>query len=287
MSQGRIRKHHFVPKILQKAFRFEGDRVWYTERQPAGRYKRPEQRNIEKTFRLEDFYTIDVNGEQSDIVEKNFYGSIDDYLGKVLPSVFSAFDEGATPTFEGEALNSLRKVVLELIKRTPHFTKNYDDASIGREIVAKEIAHYELHDPENPQLNRARADLQDHEVLLKLGRTVRVTSVTKEMKNANSLLEEFDVRWAITDGRCAFILSELIAYRIGNGEPNGLKFPNAEIWMPISPRIALVLVRDPHKRIPLRCMENARHVREINEYAAANSNRIASHSERLLLSLTR
>ena len=205
----------------------------------------------------------------------------------MLPSIFSAFEEGATPTFEGEALISLRKVVLELIKRTPHFSKQYDDVSIGREIVTKEIAHYELHDPENPMLKRARADLQNQEVLLKLGRTVRVKSITQEMRNANSILEEFDARWAITDEKCSFVLSELIAYRIGNGEPNGLKFPNAEIWMPISPKIALVLVRDPHRRIPLRSIENPKHVREINEYAIANSNRIASHSERLLLSLTR
>ena len=86
MSGGRIRNHHFVPKILQKAFRFEGERVWYAERQPGGRYTRPEQRNIEKTFRLKDFYTIEINGEQSDIVERSFYGSIDDDLPPGRPS---------------------------------------------------------------------------------------------------------------------------------------------------------------------------------------------------------
>jgi hypothetical protein len=190
------------------------------------------------------------------------------------------------PTFSGEPLSSIRKVVFELIKRTPSFSKSYDDVVIGREIVEKEIAHYELNEPGNPNLGKARVDLESDEALKKLGRTVRVTAIVERMPLMQAALEEFEVRWAVSEGRSSFVLSDLIAYRIGNGGSNGLINPNAEIWMPISPKIALVLLRDPMRKIPYRVTETTKHIREINEYAAANSNKIASHSERLLLSLT-
>lgn len=285
MSQKRIQNHHYVPKVLQKAFRYDGDRIWYSSRQVGGRFGKPAERNIEKTFRIKDLYTIELNGVQSDIIERQFYGTIDDYLGRMLPSVFNAFSEGRLPTFSGEPLRGLKKVVFELIKRTPHFTKGYDDASIGRDVIEKEIAYYELHDPENPQLKRARIDLEQDGMLKRLGRTVRVRALTMEMRDAHTVLEEFEVRWAVSEGNSSFVLSDLIAYRIGNCGSNGLINPNAEIWMPISPKIALVLVRDPNKNIPLRSPESARHIRAINEYAAVNSIKIASHSEKLLLSL--
>lgn len=286
VRQPRIKNHHVVPKVLQKAFRFEGDRLWYSERDNSGVFSQPVERNIEKAFRIKDYYTVEVNGELSDVVERQFYGRIDDYLGRVLPSIFSAFERGDIPTFSGEALASLQKVVFEMIKRTPQFVKSYNDEVIGREIIEKELARYNAEGKMGPERDRALRDLDDMAVLKSLGRSVRVKAVTREMRRAQDVLADFEVRWAISDARHSFILSDMIAYRIGNGGSNGLSNPDAEIWMPISPKLALVFMRDPEKKVPPKVVESQGHVRAVNEYAVANSDRIASHSERLLKSLT-
>ena len=98
-------------------------------------------------------------------------------------------------------------------------------------------------------------------------------------------LREFQVRWATSEGRHSFVLSSLIAYRIGNGGPNGVSNPNMEIWIPVSPKIAMVLVRDEEGRIPSRNSLDRDKVREVNEYAMRKSRQLASHSEALLVSL--
>lgn len=284
MSQKRIKNHHYVPKVLQKAFRCEDDRIWYCER-IQGRFNAPAQRNIETTFREKNLYTVVVNGVQSDIVERKFYGNLDNYLGIILPKILEPVQNGQAPQFSDGALDSVRLAVFELMKRTPHFTRAYDDISIGREVIEKEIEHYLKNDRDDPELIRARNDLLKLEVLKSVGRTVRVKAVTTEMHSAHEVLKDFQVRWAVSHGKASFILSDLISYRIGNGGSNGLANPNAEIWMPISPKVSLILVRDEHNKIPLISVETVEHIRAVNEYAVANSNRIGAHSERLLKSL--
>jgi len=61
--------------------------------------------------------------------------------------------------------------------------------------------------------------------------------------------------------------------------------PKMEMWMPISPKVAIVLVRDKEQKIPLRVVDCPDHIRKVNEYAMRKSIYIASHSEKLLKSL--
>jgi hypothetical protein len=285
VSDKRIKKHHFVPKVLQKAFRAEGDHIWYSSRGSDGRFGDVEDRNIESTFRVKDLYTVlDDDDILSDEIEREFYGRIDDYLGRMLPKVLDGLDSGKVPTFSSEALISLRLIVFEMIKRTPDFTNKYDDVEIGKDFVEDMLESFK----ENPDPERQSAfenALSNQTKLKQLGRTIKVRGVILNSDMVSDAMAEFVPRWAVIEGKQSFILSSMIAYRIGNGGHNGLANPNMEIWMPIAPKYAIVLLQDPEGKIPHRVDEPRDHVRQVNEFAVRSSRYVASHSSKLLRSL--
>ena len=100
----RSKNHHYVPKVLQRQFLAEGERVWYSKRGEDGKYCAPYLKNIKKAFVGRDYYTVFDGCEYSDIVETAFYGRIDDYLGRILPKVINHLENGIIPIFENLSL---------------------------------------------------------------------------------------------------------------------------------------------------------------------------------------
>ncbi|MEC7764141.1 MAG: DUF4238 domain-containing protein [Pseudomonadota bacterium] len=283
----RSKRHHFVPKVLQKAFCADGDRIWYAARDATGRYSRPELRNTEKTFWERNLYTVLEDGLPSDIIEKRYFGTLDDYLGKIIPDITKHFANREAPLLTGDDLNGFREAMFVMATRTPDFISSDDDLVTGRELVQGVLSETQGN-PElenTPELRKLTRELTDDAILRAYGRNIRVRALVKPNPKIIATLKEFSLRWSIAPERHSYILSSLIAYRIGNGGSNGLGSPSMEMWMPISPKIAAVLVRDPENKIPLAVRDQRDHVREINEFAARKSRQIASDSEKLLTSL--
>ena len=289
MSGKRSRKHHYVPMALQRHFSENKKNIWYSEIDEYGEYLDPKYRNIESTFRGFDFYTVlDKEGNPTDLVEKQFYGAIDDYLGALLKEIHAGFDSGDTPVFEGEQLISLHHLVLNLASRTPYMSdgKVFDDIEIGRTFAQDVLAALELRAPDHPEIGRFQSMLRDQRLLNLHGKDIRVRGQALPKNGAIEALSDFVVRWAISCGKHSFVLQGSVIYRIGNGGPNGLSNPNCEWWMPISPKRALILVRDPGNRFPLVYKISRDHIREINESSVHNRRELASPSRELLKSIT-
>lgn len=282
----RSKDHHIVPKALRKQFATEGEKIWYSERGDDGSFSAPELRNIKSTFWRRNYYTVLDQGAPSDVVERKFYGSLDDYLGKVIPDVLAAFERGEVPVFSGEALDTIRLAALEMMKRTPDFHQSKSDEEIGIEFVKTMLAKLD-HDASDARRQELLSILSDSQKLVALGRDIRVRGTIRPMERVIEALDDFTVRWAKCETKHSFLLSSLIGYRIGNGGSNGFANPDMEFWMPISPKVALVLLRDPGSSVPHVTIERPSHVREVNEFAARNSAQIASHSQLLLESITR
>lgn len=231
------------------------------------------------------YYIVMSDGTPSDVVEREFYGAIDNYLGHLLQGIFDVFEQGGTPTFSGDSLHALRLFFYETIKRSPEFTKHHDDLLAGKEFVSKIL------NTPNERLDPAlRSDLENQlrneKALKDYGRDIRVRATIRQSDKIEKALEGFQARWAISKTHHSFVLSSMIAHRIGNGEPNGLKNPKMEMWMPITPKRALVLLKDPENKIPLVAVESPEHIREINEFAARHCRSIGSHSQKLIESIT-
>lgn len=284
MTGKRTKKHHFVPKCLQRPFCVSGEHIWYSERDENGRFVRVQDRNIESTFRKKDYYTVlDENDLPSDIVECEFYGKIDNFLGELVPKILESIDSKKAPVFSEQNLKDIRKLIFELVKRTPEYTKDFDDLELGRELVLQMLSHLES-TPDPKRFEEYQRINEDETVLRRHGRDIRVRGVIEPSILVEKELEQFVPRFAIIEGAHSFILSSQIAYQIGE---SGIWNPKCEIWMPISPKVAIILLRDPRQKIALIVRESRNHVREINEFAVRESYCVASHSNKLLNSLNR
>ncbi|MEE9347028.1 MAG: DUF4238 domain-containing protein [Robiginitomaculum sp.] len=286
LMDNRAKKHHIVPQVLQKQFAIQGDqqRIWRTKREACSRsFQSLGRKRIAKTFVINDYYTVLENDQRSDLIEREFYAKIDDFLGRILPEIIQILNSGSIPEFSPESLDAIREVTMHMAKRTPDF-EEHDDIALGRELV--ETTLQDLSD-QIPLARRKQleADLTDDVRLRDKGRDIRVTARIENSQRVNEALSQLVPRWAISETKHSFILASRMVYRIGNGGPNGLSNPKMEMWMPITPKIALVLVRDPGNRIPHRVVDTPDHIRRINEYAVRNSFEVASHSEALLKSL--
>lgn len=285
MSQKRAKIHHYLPKAIQKYFASEAQQIWYSERKDDGTFSTPELRTIRSTFKERDYYSVYESGQLSDRIEREFYGAIDDFLGKFLENVHALLDQGKTPTLSDEALDSIQKVAYHLLVRTPDFAKKYDDYETGREILERTIVDAIAAGVQADEIAKVSTELKDAAHVRNLGRTVRVKAQAKPTELILESLKNLDVRFAICEGKHSFILPSSGGYRVGNGGPNGLVNPNMEIWLPISPKRALVLLQDPKGRIPILVRENRDHIRKVNLFGVENSGQVASHSEKLLKSL--
>lgn len=282
----RAKNHHIVPKVLQKQFAIEKDcqKIWRAKRDAGGFYTAPETKKISKAFVKRDYNTILVSGQRSDRVEREFYGKLDDFLGQIIPEFVKIFEQGHVPNFSQRSLASIRSCVTQMARRTPDFIEDHDDVETGRQLIASVLKALP-EDASPDERKKLESDLANVELLRDKGRHIRVTATLKESPRVKSLLTEFSPRWAICEGKHSFILSSLMVYRIGNGGPNGLVNPKMEMWMPVSPKVSLVLLRDPNNRIPIRNILSPAKIREINDFAVKHSYEVGSHSERLLNSL--
>ncbi|PVB63432.1 DUF4238 domain-containing protein [Labrenzia sp. 011] len=284
----RAKNHHIVPEVLQRQFAIADDpkRIWRAKRHMNGNYRKLERKLINKSFVIRDYYTILENDERSDRVERDYYGMIDNFLGQWLPEVIGIFQEGKIPSFNPKNLDDTRKVVMAMLKRTPDFIKDLDDFAVGRDLV-ETCLREAPEDTSASQREIWEAELADEQRLRDIGRHIRVAASLKNSQRIEEALAERSPRWAISETKHSYVLSSMMAYRIGNGGPNGLSNPEMEIWMPITPKIAFVLVRDPDNTIPMIVKDEPEHIRQINEYAMNNCFELASHSELLLKSLLR
>ena len=281
----RSKKHHIVPKVLQKYFASQEGYIWYSERGPDNRFEAPYLQKIDKAFVMNNYYTVGSGNKLSDIVERKFYGNIDNYLGGMLPKVVAAFAENEIPTFEGEALVELRHVVFEMIKRTPEFIKSNDDTEIGKSVLESRFKALN-ENTDHDRISKLNAILgKNPNFVRETERDIRVRATINRSKKVEAALKSLSVRWATCDSRHSFILTSMMVYRTGNGGANGIANPNFEIWMPLSPKVALVLLRDDQNLIPIKNTDGRDHIREVNLFAAANSRQIASHSKELIESI--
>lgn len=287
MRVERSKNHHYVPQVLQRRFMGNQTRLWYSKKTVDDLFCQPECRNPKSIFKKRNYYsTLAKNDQLSDDIERGFYGPLDDYVAKLLFEISQTFSNGSIPTFRGEALETVRLAMFEMLKRTPDFPKDHDDFEVGRNLVAGILSDPKetLEELDRKELER---QLEDQNLLTSIGRDIRVRATLRVSEKISDALENFQVRWYRCKPRYPLILSSSMVYRIGNGGVNGLVNPQFEMWMPVSPTHALVLARDPDNKIPLVVDGSRGHVREINLHAAQISREIASPSKSAISEVVR
>lgn len=282
----RARKHHIVPQTMQKHFCDDNGQIWFSEKDSHGSFQKPDQRTPKGAFWQRDYYTVIINGQRSDEIEREFYGSLDNLMGDIIPKFLERLERREAPAMEPALEESMKLAVFHMLLRSPDFV-DHDDLALGHDYLDSLIAEYARFPDLKADLDRVRSEKEDDSIVRSYGRSIRVQGTIGDHTRSKRELMKRKFKWVIAPSRHSFILANQIGYRIGNGGPNGLQNPNSEIWMPISPKFSLVLVRDDHSNIPNLAETDRDHIRSVNEYAARNSKAIASHSEKLIRSLVR
>ncbi len=191
------------------------------------------------------------------------------------------------PVFEGWVLESLQNLFMALATRSTHSLTgaSHDDLQQGAEYVNKIIERITEVDLRDNSLKHYEDALADKRKLISLGRDIRVRGMTTRLPRAEAELRNFHARIAVSSGAHSFILHGRMIYRIGNGGSNGLASPTCELWLPISPKRAIILLRDPNGKVPIVCPVGREQMRELNLHALSLDCDLASHSEKLFFSL--
>ncbi|WP_343314034.1 DUF4238 domain-containing protein [Brucella sp. BE17] len=282
-GDSRSKQHHYLPKTFQKSFTVDGmgTQVFFSERGEGGLYGDPVIRNIKTTFKKKDLYTINVEGKKSDILEREYYGPIDENLSKIIPYLNEELTKNRIPVITADTSNKLKILVIEMLKRTPEFGNCESYSDVGRNTVLEAINDLSK-SASDEVIRNLNNMLKDSNLTDLIGKDIIAKAKTLPMTLVDDVLKNYNIRWVRTEGKSSFILSSLCCYRIGNGGSNGLSSMSAEVWMPISPKNCLVLIRDPNKQVPLISFVNGDKVNQVNDHASTYSKQIASHSKALL-----
>lgn len=287
-KQNRSIGHHHVPRVLQKQFcaNKETEQIWYSRRK-NGFFTNPKLIGTISVFLINDQYTVlDNKHEPSDIVEREHFGKVDNYLGRLLLKIpeNSKFEE--MPKFTGNKLDELKLFVFEMFKRSPDIMNSIKPTKTIEELIQDDIESGKLSEEKKLLMQSV---LKDQKYIDQLDHTARVRAMAKENlkdgKETADAIQGYSIRWAVSDGEDSFILTSRMVHINGMGGVRGISNPKAEIWMSLTPKIALVLVKDPKNEIPLKVPVNGNFIRDFNEFSMADSDEIASHSQELLESL--
>lgn len=278
-------RHHYVPQCLIRNFCDDSGHVWFSERDDSGLYKPPEQRNTKSVFCANYYYAIDLEGRPSDYIEKNFYQKIDDRLAKLIDRYLACAENGVLDISRAEEVETAN-LLFHLITRGPRYTSSYIDGDIelGRQLFNEILLAADIDDAESLDALEA---LKNRDRLKKAGRNIRVKVQASPPKEAKPYLEDLCVKIARSSGKHSFIISDLPVFRLGNGGRNGLLNDKVEIWLPIAPKVAIVMLRKEFSMIPNFHEIRRDKMRQLNDYVVRNASGIASHSGVLVEALLR
>jgi hypothetical protein len=210
---------------------------------------------------------------------------MDNILGKLIPQLLSSVERGLVPRLDEGVSQNFKELILSLAKRSPDFMQTETDEELGLLVLKNTLAILPTVPNHLPEVVSVLKRLNDSSLLRQYGRDIRTRGTISEATESNKKLKEYQFRWVSITGKPSFILSSMMVYRLGNGGMNGLANPLTEVWMPLSPKIAAVLLRDPENKIPPIIDPAPKLVRDLNVYSAKNSTMVASHSNTLLSSI--
>lgn len=280
---GRSKRHHYVPQGLQKYFCNDDGKIWFAKRTSLTKqFSGLEARNTSSAFQQRNFYTVLSDLDQpSDEVEREFYGVVDDQVGKTIAEVVPIVSQGFAPRFRDQALESFKNLVIALYQRSVDLTQNHDELEIGQSIINNSVE--DVSEKFGLSQDEAIKELNFPDAK-QLGRDIRVRAQTVRPDLVLAALDAYQVATIVAEGKSSFVLGSRMVYRISNGTKDPLGSKNVELWFPITPKYCLIL--HALGEIALKpVVWPSNKVREINEYIVERCNEVGSHSDKLLLSL--
>ena len=275
----RSKRHHFVAQSIQRRFYDKSiDKIWYSEKTETG-FSEIEARTSYGCFWASNLNTTLVEDKPDDPLERGHWKTIDDYFDVFLKEVDQAFDHSKPLLLVDGRLDAFKEHFIYLAKRSPDSTDLPSADEMGEVYQAKIKAYAKQNGLD------LLGKYDDPIWLRQNGRAILAESKASYSELVVKSLEDYSMCWAVPRGNSSFLLGSRNVYRAGNKSSGHLDDPNTELFWPVSPKLALVLVRLPTSDFPRIGLLDQAIVRGWNEEIRNSSQSVASHSSQLLKSL--
>lgn len=278
-----VKRHHFIPVRTQKRFLALGeDRLFaFDKNRPELGIARRAPVNLFVEGHLYSKRTED-GGRDSSLEDE--FAALELAANEVIDRVIREIDSNVSPTLSAGDRELLGAFLVYQHKRVPEFFKNVghevDFRAMIMELLAKHEAEYGSAGEEMRQ--RFLSD----EWLAREMHNARLDGVAGFTEPLLSLLRSRGLMFArVAAPRKQFILGSVPFARFFS--PNGklsLLEKGSEIWMPISPLIAMGINGPPNRHSVIH-ISDANDLRKVNIVISRQSQIIASSSEALIRSL--
>lgn len=274
----RSKRHHYIPQSFQNRFCRPDGKLWYAQRVDAQKFSLYERTPF-GCFWSSNLNTTMVDGKPSDELEREFWGNVDNTMADFVRWVDDSFSMSIPPKLLGQDLRYFGLFFALIARRSPDATElpNADEVGEQYQTQIKKMMQEMGHE--------AKPKYDDKNWLRQIGRDILARAKAEYPTLVVEALGNYSVRWAIPEKRASFILGSKNVYRAYNGGSGHLEDPRTELFWPLSPKLALVMLQIPDRSFPMVVPARTEMVREWNLSICAGSSAIGSHSEKLMRSL--
>lgn len=272
------KRHHYVPRMMQKRFVNEKGRLHYVRRECPDKVLEvgPDQLFVENHL-----YAIINKNNSKDLALEKYYSELESNLD----SIFQQICDAAQPANRLEFEPGVKKVIAEFIynqlRRCPDYHRRIASDLAVRGVLRESVVKLAAEFPAKAaEIER----LLDEKHLPRLIRNVRVGALSLRPSKVLSVFQKMSVCvLSIKNPKKSFVLGSIPVVKMGS---DALEHKNCEIWMPISAKVAVGFI---WKTLRYDCVigVDAEDIRRLNLAIARQSSALASASPELVKSLIR
>jgi hypothetical protein len=274
------KRHHFVPRMLQKRFVDEDGYLYAHNRErPTFNIYRARPENLFVQSHL--YSEIEVDGKRQPRTERRI-SNLENAADRIIEYIINSIHSGKLPTLSDKHLDIWYHFFVLQWRRVPDLSNSPENKAIGEEVFSEIIADARIQFPQfGSQIDQMgepsnRARLIHNSRLASLGMSAIVLEALRTRGLAIA---------KIYNPRKKFILSSRPVIKLTEPGKAEITHPECQTWLPVAPDIALGLGRGPGT-ISLHAISEAE-VRYLNLATARQSQTIASSSYALIRSIAR
>lgn len=227
---------------------------------------------------MRDYNTILVDDRPSDLLEKELWKPLDDYLTELLDEIESIIGEGSLPKFDGRNKDDFCVFTSMMMKRPQEGANIPEPEVVGQQVYTATLEAIRSRDEDASSYSRDAIKLKQ------IGRDVIARAKASRPDQIIEELRNYHIVWAVPERTKSFVLGSKMIYRMPNGGNGHLDHHLTQMLFPLMPRLAAVFVRKDMQADLINVISRDR-MRQWNEAIASSSNMVGSHSRSLIKSL--
>lgn len=274
------KKHHYVPQFLLKNFSNEQGEFWcYNKKAPklGIHLTRPE-----KSFYRKDYYTIETASEK-DYSKELLFSSIESSTKPIIDKIISSAHANRLPNLSTEERQIFNRFLFLQWKRTPDgLASRYSDTELEESLDA----HLMYFSQKFRTLTDEEKDIvRSPEARKRIIHASRVIAIADQGDFIQDVLKITDMVIARIDKRNkSFVVGSNAVVKLTPPGETRIGMNGVEIWMPISPEVAVCIASGAGNEGLVMLNENES-IRVLNSIIFRSSEIVASRSKMLLESL--